>query len=217
MVFCHKCGTKAIEGAQFCQKCGAKLINDDEKQSPIHAEHTRTGKAIPLWESAPEPAQESAEAQNPSAEAKNDSTKQPPSTVQAETAQETDRFVEQVVASVFPPEPEEHVEPELPTEPRPIVEPEPSAERGQFKKSEEDWTDQEKQKNYRTLIGKNWEYYYWQFRNVDKGNRSFNWCALLLGGIFLLYRKQFSSFIKLYVPYFVLFLVFYPFLFSVSS
>ena len=172
MVFCHKCGTKAIEGAQFCQKCGAKLINDDEKQPPIHTQQAQTGKAIPLWESTPESAQEPVETQNPSAVAKNDSAKQPPSAVQTEMAQETDRFVEQVVASVFPPEPEEHVEPELPTEPEPIVESEPSAEREQLKKSEEDRIDREKRQNYRTLIGKNWEYYYWQFRNVDKGNRS---------------------------------------------
>jgi len=27
-MFCPKCGTKAIEGADFCQKCGAKLIKD---------------------------------------------------------------------------------------------------------------------------------------------------------------------------------------------
>jgi len=30
MMFCSKCGTKAIEGADFCQKCGSKLIKDQE-------------------------------------------------------------------------------------------------------------------------------------------------------------------------------------------
>lgn len=36
MAFCHKCGTKAIEGAQFCQKCGARLIeNVPDAQAPI--------------------------------------------------------------------------------------------------------------------------------------------------------------------------------------
>ena len=29
-MFCSKCGTKAIEGADFCQKCGSKLIKDQE-------------------------------------------------------------------------------------------------------------------------------------------------------------------------------------------
>lgn len=27
-MFCSKCGTKALDGAEFCQKCGAKLIVD---------------------------------------------------------------------------------------------------------------------------------------------------------------------------------------------
>lgn len=35
-MFCPKCGTKAIEGAEFCQKCGAKLITDSAVQpTPI--------------------------------------------------------------------------------------------------------------------------------------------------------------------------------------
>lgn len=29
-MFCPKCGTKAIEGADFCQKCGTKLVKDHE-------------------------------------------------------------------------------------------------------------------------------------------------------------------------------------------
>ncbi len=28
-MFCPKCGTKAIDGAEFCQKCGTKLITDE--------------------------------------------------------------------------------------------------------------------------------------------------------------------------------------------
>ena len=28
-MFCPKCGTKALEGAEFCQKCGAKIVYDD--------------------------------------------------------------------------------------------------------------------------------------------------------------------------------------------
>lgn len=27
-MFCHKCGTRTLDGAEFCQKCGAKLIAD---------------------------------------------------------------------------------------------------------------------------------------------------------------------------------------------
>lgn len=35
-MFCPKCGTKALDGAEFCQKCGAKLILDTEgNQHPI--------------------------------------------------------------------------------------------------------------------------------------------------------------------------------------
>ena len=32
-MFCPKCGTKAIEGADFCQKCGAKLVKDESTKS----------------------------------------------------------------------------------------------------------------------------------------------------------------------------------------
>lgn len=37
IMFCFKCGTKAIDGAAFCQKCGAKLIQDnrDERQKTV--------------------------------------------------------------------------------------------------------------------------------------------------------------------------------------
>jgi len=27
-MFCHKCGNKSPEGAEFCNKCGEKLINN---------------------------------------------------------------------------------------------------------------------------------------------------------------------------------------------
>lgn len=33
MIFCHKCGTKAIDDADFCQKCGARLIKSDAAQA----------------------------------------------------------------------------------------------------------------------------------------------------------------------------------------
>lgn len=33
-MFCSKCGTKAIDGADFCQKCGARLVKDDSV-SPV--------------------------------------------------------------------------------------------------------------------------------------------------------------------------------------
>ena len=29
-MFCHKCGYKAVEGANFCEKCGSELINDEK-------------------------------------------------------------------------------------------------------------------------------------------------------------------------------------------
>ena len=32
-MFCHKCGSKSIDGAEFCQKCGAKLINNGTAKS----------------------------------------------------------------------------------------------------------------------------------------------------------------------------------------
>ena len=33
-MFCQKCGSKVIEGAEFCQNCGAKLIKSEEKTIP---------------------------------------------------------------------------------------------------------------------------------------------------------------------------------------
>jgi len=33
-MFCHKCGNKSLEGAEFCQKCGAKLIREDGAIQP---------------------------------------------------------------------------------------------------------------------------------------------------------------------------------------
>lgn len=33
-MFCPKCGTKALDGAEFCQKCGAKLILDSDSVQP---------------------------------------------------------------------------------------------------------------------------------------------------------------------------------------
>lgn len=46
MMFCPKCGTKAIEGADFCQKCGFKLIKDQEP-APV--------SVTPIVDSAPVP------------------------------------------------------------------------------------------------------------------------------------------------------------------
>lgn len=34
-MYCHKCGAKAIESAEFCQKCGAKLIVDIPVEQPV--------------------------------------------------------------------------------------------------------------------------------------------------------------------------------------
>lgn len=34
-MFCHKCGAKTIEGAEFCQKCGAKLVVDIPVEQPV--------------------------------------------------------------------------------------------------------------------------------------------------------------------------------------
>lgn len=47
-MFCPKCGTKAIEGAEFCQKCGAKLIVDNPVEQPVE-----TPQSNPVQQSAP--------------------------------------------------------------------------------------------------------------------------------------------------------------------
>jgi len=42
-MFCPKCGTQAIDGAEFCQKCGAKLIVDTSVSQPAGVQ-TSTGQ-----------------------------------------------------------------------------------------------------------------------------------------------------------------------------
>lgn len=34
-MYCHKCGSKSLEGAIFCQKCGAKLIKDEAETQAL--------------------------------------------------------------------------------------------------------------------------------------------------------------------------------------
>lgn len=41
-MFCHKCGAKAIEGAEFCQKCGAKLIIDTPDTQSVTESSTKS-------------------------------------------------------------------------------------------------------------------------------------------------------------------------------
>ncbi len=49
----------------------------------------------------------------------------------------------------------------------------------------------------KSLIGKNSDYYLEQFDKIDRGEKSFfNWCACLLFWPMLLYRKQYSYFLK---------------------
>lgn len=32
-MFCRKCGSKVIDGAEFCQKCGAKIIKNEAAEN----------------------------------------------------------------------------------------------------------------------------------------------------------------------------------------
>jgi len=56
----------------------------------------------------------------------------------------------------------------------------------------------------KTLIGNNSDYYLNQFDKIDRGEKSFNMCALFFAPILLLYRKQFSYFTKLILPVYAL-------------
>jgi len=56
----------------------------------------------------------------------------------------------------------------------------------------------------KTLIGNNSDYYLNQFDKIDRGEKSFNKCALFFAPILLLYRKQFSYFTKLILPVYAL-------------
>ncbi|MDE7245137.1 MAG: zinc-ribbon domain-containing protein, partial [Oscillospiraceae bacterium] len=49
MMFCSKCGTKALDGAEFCQKCGARLIAD------APAKQSATPQANPVQQLNPIP------------------------------------------------------------------------------------------------------------------------------------------------------------------
>lgn len=56
----------------------------------------------------------------------------------------------------------------------------------------------------KALIGKNSDYYLKHFERIDRGEKSFNWYAFFFAPFLLLYRKQFSYFIKLFLPVFLL-------------
>lgn len=43
-MFCPKCGTKALDGAEFCQKCGAKLIVDAPTEQSAATSRTNPSK-----------------------------------------------------------------------------------------------------------------------------------------------------------------------------
>lgn len=51
-MFCQKCGSKAIEGAEFCQKCGTRLIKSDTETTQSANMPT---KSEPVAEKASEP------------------------------------------------------------------------------------------------------------------------------------------------------------------
>lgn len=48
-MFCHKCGTKTLDGAEFCQKCGAKLIAD----TPVEQSKSAPPASPPQWPNSP--------------------------------------------------------------------------------------------------------------------------------------------------------------------
>jgi uncharacterized membrane protein YvbJ len=57
-MFCSKCGSKSLDGAEFCQKCGAKLItgstppqvtqlsNGAEREKPSDSVDTTTASPV---------------------------------------------------------------------------------------------------------------------------------------------------------------------------
>lgn len=55
-MFCHKCGSKSLEGAVFCQKCGAKLIKgEEETQSSVEPVTVTASASIETTTSTAEP------------------------------------------------------------------------------------------------------------------------------------------------------------------
>lgn len=44
-MFCHKCGSKSLEGAVFCQKCGTKLMKDEAETQSVVEPVTVTASA----------------------------------------------------------------------------------------------------------------------------------------------------------------------------
>ena len=66
-MFCHKCGSKSMEGSAFCQKCGEKLIMDESSPQAsvapvtVHApEPTITPTEETAWEPQQAPTNQSA-------------------------------------------------------------------------------------------------------------------------------------------------------------
>jgi hypothetical protein len=45
-MFCHKCGNKVNEGADFCHKCGAKMVADQSTQQAAEAQQSTVGAVL---------------------------------------------------------------------------------------------------------------------------------------------------------------------------
>jgi len=45
-MFCHKCGNKVNEGADFCHKCGAKMVADQSPQQAAEAQQSTVGAVL---------------------------------------------------------------------------------------------------------------------------------------------------------------------------
>jgi uncharacterized membrane protein YvbJ len=41
MVYCHECGTKNEDDAEYCSKCGSSLKNRDDREERYHHRHDR--------------------------------------------------------------------------------------------------------------------------------------------------------------------------------
>lgn len=64
-MFCQKCGTQAVDGAEFCQKCGARLVTDSKSpsmstptpgvQAPVQPYPQQPGTPIPSVQVPPQP------------------------------------------------------------------------------------------------------------------------------------------------------------------
>lgn len=191
-MFCYKCGCKLDDDAVFCQQCGSRVVTDETESQENSTRTSESEHDRPTTESSQESSivsmlpeksvQLITQKENISTQSQDNSYTGSNSHIadDSDISKKDDSF--------------SSIADDLDT----------------FKgnDSSHNTTDNSKYTEaMKTLIGKNWEYYLREFERIERGEKSFNWFACLLSPAFIIYRKQFSFYIKVFLPLYILSLI----------